>query len=161
MSEEDKTMMAAKLLLTMADNTIKSLETQLAAAKESLREQHENQLDLLEMVVTLQSTIRQIHTKNYQLRTKEILIMEIIKPIKEKKSVLLIKDAPFGVALKRASDKSTILRVKPTSFILNSTLVADVRNRADVFIVNLVTGTLFSIQGTEEVEVLNAKIVIE
>lgn len=87
--------------------------------------------------------------------------MEIIKPAKSQKSVLLIKDAPFGVALKRASDKSTILRVKPTSFLLNSTLVTEVLNRADVFIVNLVTGTLFSISGTEEVEVLNAKVVID
>lgn len=95
------------------------------------------------------------------LLAKDTKIMEIIKPLKEKKSVLLIKDASFGIALKRASDKSTILRVKPTSFLLNSTLVAEVLNRADVFIVNLVTGTLFSIQGTEEVEVLNAKVVID
>lgn len=62
MSEEDKTMMAAKLLLTMANNTIKSLETQLAAAKESLREQHQNQLDLLEVIAGLQSTLK--HTRS-------------------------------------------------------------------------------------------------
>ena len=87
--------------------------------------------------------------------------MEIIKPSKSQKSLLQIKDASYGVALKRSSDKSTVLRVKPTSFLLNSTLVTEVLNRSDVFIVNLVTGTLFSMRGTEEVEVLNAKVMIE
>ena len=87
--------------------------------------------------------------------------MEIIKSAKELKQSLTINQAPYGVALKRIKDASTILRVKPTSFLLNSTLVADVLNRSDVFIVNLVTGTLFSIAGAEEVEVMNAKIVVE
>jgi len=87
--------------------------------------------------------------------------MEIIKPAKDKTTKLQINQAPYGVALKRSQDKSTILRVKPTSFLLNSTLVTEVLNRSDVFIVNLVTGTLFSIVGTEEVEVLAAKIVVE
>lgn len=87
--------------------------------------------------------------------------MEIIKPTKTQKSVLLIKDAPYGLALKRNKDKTTILKTKPTSFLLNSNLVTEVLNRSDVFIVNLVTGTLFAIDGTEEVEVLNAKIHVE
>lgn len=87
--------------------------------------------------------------------------MEIIKPTKELEQTLTINQAPYGVALKRIKDSSTILRVKPTSFLLNSTLVTEVLNRSDVFIVNLVTGTLFSITGTEEVEILNAKVVVE
>lgn len=87
--------------------------------------------------------------------------MEIIRPTTTKPATLIIKDAPYGIPLTRIQDKSTIMRVKPTSFLLNSTLVTEVLNRADVFIVNVVTGTLFSIKGTEEVKILNAKLVID
>lgn len=83
--------------------------------------------------------------------------MKITKQ-ENKESALQIKDAPFGEALSRKKDKNTIMRVKPTSFLLNSTLVTEVLNRADVFIVNLSTGTLFSIAGAEEVEVLDASL---
>lgn len=87
--------------------------------------------------------------------------MEIIRPTKEILATLTINRAPYGIPLTRKQDSSTIMRVKPTSFLLNSTLVTEVLNRADVFIVNVVTGTLFSIKGTEEVTILNAKLLIE
>lgn len=86
--------------------------------------------------------------------------MEIIRPSSKEKK-LLISQAPYGIPFTRCQDSSTIMRVKPTSFLLNSTLVGEVLNRGDVFIVNLVTGTLFSIKGTEEVKLLSAKLIIE
>lgn len=87
--------------------------------------------------------------------------MEIIKTAAEKKTNPTINSVPFGVALKRISDRSTVMRVKPTSYLLNSTVVTDTLNKGNVFIVNLITGTLFGISGTEEVIILDAKLVVE
>ena len=87
--------------------------------------------------------------------------MEIIKAKEETPKKLTIKDTAYGIALMRKKDKTTIMKVKPTSFLLNSTLIADQLNKSSAFIVNLVTGTLFVIEGDEEVRVLPAKLLIE
>ena len=87
--------------------------------------------------------------------------MEIIKAKEEIPKKLTIKDTAYGIALMRKKDKTTIMKVKPTSFLLNSTLIADQLNKSSAFIVNLVTGTLFVIEGDEEVRVLPAKLLIE
>jgi hypothetical protein len=65
-----------------------------------------------------------------------------------------LKDAPYGIPLRRKKDGSTIMRLKPTGFLLNSTLVVDALNHEKCFISNLSTGTMFVIEGSEQVTTL-------
>jgi hypothetical protein len=62
-----------------------------------------------------------------------------------------LRSAPYGEVLK-IRDKY-LMRVKPTQFLLNSTLVSNVLNRGDCFVVNMETGTLYILQGSEEISV--------
>ncbi len=44
------------------------------------------------------------------------------------------------------------MRVKPTGYMLNSNLVVDCINRNKIFVVNMETGTFYTVKGEEEVE---------
>ena len=54
-----------------------------------------------------------------------------------------------------------IIRVKPTQFLLNSTLVGDVLNRGDCFVVNAETGTLYIMQKNTEVSLVDASFTVQ
>jgi hypothetical protein len=66
----------------------------------------------------------------------------------EKKAKPTISSMPYGEAFK--SKGKLLMRVKPTQFLLNSTIVADVLNRGDAFVVNIETGTLYITKGNNE-----------
>ena len=56
----------------------------------------------------------------------------------------------------------SLMRVKPTQFLLNSTLVADVLNRGDCFVVDMELGTLYIIPGDKtEVKLQDATLLIK
>lgn len=50
------------------------------------------------------------------------------------------------------------MRVKPTGFLLNSSLIGDVINRGDIFVVNLSKGTVRAFQGDIEVQECDVQI---
>lgn len=54
-----------------------------------------------------------------------------------------------------------VMRVKPTRFILNSTVISDVMNRGDVFVVNLAKGTFYAVHGDDEIVPVNYKMHIQ
>lgn len=80
------------------------------------------------------------------------------------KHKLIARELAMGRAFKRKHTKdgenALFMRCKPISFLLASTVVGDIINRGDIFIVNLATGVLFSIKGDTEVEYFDAYISI-
>lgn len=70
----------------------------------------------------------------------------------------ILRTAPYGEIFKKAG--KLLMRVKPTQFLLNSTLVADVLNRGDAFVINVETGTLYIMQGDEEIAFVDATLLI-
>ncbi len=54
------------------------------------------------------------------------------------------------------SKNGIFMRVKPTGYLLNSTLICDKLNAGFICAVNMEKGTLYFIQGEEEVEPLEA-----
>jgi hypothetical protein len=53
------------------------------------------------------------------------------------------------------------IRVKPVNFLLNSTLITDVINRGDVFIVNLTKGTMYTAEGKRKYTPLISKLMVK
>ena len=69
-----------------------------------------------------------------------------------------IRSVPFGSWF---SYKGKILmRVKPVQFLLNSTLVTDVINRGDCFVVDMETGNLYVTDGSKSALFANATLVV-
>ena len=69
-------------------------------------------------------------------------------------SSLTLRTAPYGEILK--VNGRYLMKLKPTQFILNSNLVSDVLNRADCFVCNIETGTLYVMQGETEAKIVEA-----
>lgn len=63
---------------------------------------------------------------------------------------------PYGLPF--THNGNLVMRVKPTGFLLNSSIVADVLTRNDCFVVNLVKGTVYVIQGDATVKPVDAVI---
>jgi hypothetical protein len=68
---------------------------------------------------------------------------------------LLLSDILHGNVVRIKKSKAIVMRLKITSFLLNSTIVADVLNRGDCFVCNLQTGTAYPTSGSVEVERLD------
>lgn len=66
----------------------------------------------------------------------------------------LLRSTPYGEII--SYNGKYLMRLKPTSFLLNSTLIADVLNRADCIVCNIETGTVYVMEGDKEVEFVNA-----
>jgi hypothetical protein len=77
-------------------------------------------------------------------------------PTEEKKAKPTISDMPYGEAFR--SKGKLLMRVKPTQFLLNSTIVSDVLNRGDAFVVNIETGTLYITKGSNEATLWDVRI---
>lgn len=60
--------------------------------------------------------------------------------------IKLLKDLPHGEVF--VFNGSYRMKLKPTQFLLNSSLVSDVLNRADCFVCDIEKGTLYIMQGT-------------
>jgi hypothetical protein len=65
-----------------------------------------------------------------------------------------LRTAPYGEVLKH--EGKYLMKLKPTQWLLNSNLVGDVLNRADCFVCNLESGTLYIMSGEREVEFIEA-----
>lgn len=65
-----------------------------------------------------------------------------------------LRDAPYGEIIKH-NDKY-LMKLKPTQWLLNSNLVSDVLNRADCFVCNIETGTLYIVEGNKSVKFVDA-----
>lgn len=66
---------------------------------------------------------------------------------------------PYGLPF--THNGNLVMRVKPTGFLLNSSVVADVLTRNDCFVVNLVKGTVYAIQGDATVKPIDAVIKVK
>jgi len=64
--------------------------------------------------------------------------------------IKLLKDLPHGEVF--VFNGSYRMKLKPTQFLLNSSLVSDVLNRADCFVCDIEKGTLYIMQGTSVLE---------
>lgn len=69
-----------------------------------------------------------------------------------------LRSLSAGAAFK--SKSKYYIKAKPVSFLLNSSLVSDALNRADCFIVDLVTGSLLVWEGEKRVEPIDMKAVL-
>jgi hypothetical protein len=65
-----------------------------------------------------------------------------------------LRSAPYGEII--SYNGKYLMRLKPTSFLLNSNLIADVLNRSDCIVCNIETGTVYVMEGDKEVEFVNA-----
>jgi hypothetical protein len=65
-----------------------------------------------------------------------------------------LRTAPYGEVIKH--NGKYLMKLKPTQWLLNSSLVADVLNRADCFVCNIETGTLYIMSGDKEVSYTEA-----
>lgn len=70
-----------------------------------------------------------------------------------------LSDVKYGQMVRYG--EKYIIRVKPTQFLLNSTLVADVLNRGDCFVVNVESGTLYIMQKEMEVFLVDASFTVQ
>ena len=71
-----------------------------------------------------------------------------------------LKDLPFGEPF--YFNSTVRMKVKPTGFLLNSSLVGDVLNRADCFVIDVEKGTLYVMLGsTPSDKHLTATLVVE
>lgn len=66
----------------------------------------------------------------------------------------ILRNAPYGEILK--VEGKYLMKLKPTQWLLNSNLVSDVLNRADCFVCNIETGTLYIMNGDKEVSYVDA-----
>jgi hypothetical protein len=64
---------------------------------------------------------------------------------------LVLLDILHGNVVQIKKSKAIVMRVKVTSYLLNSTIVADVLNRGDCFVCDLQKGTTYPISGASEV----------
>ena len=75
-----------------------------------------------------------------------------------KSPTLTLRDISYGTLVQSHVTKKLLMKVKPTGFLLNSTVVGAVLNRADCLVVDVVKGTLYCVQGDIEVTVVKAKL---
>lgn len=66
--------------------------------------------------------------------------------------IKLLKDLPHGEVF--VFNGSYRMKLKPTQFMLNSSLVADVLNRADCFVCDIEKGTLYVMLGSTPLDSL-------
>ncbi len=71
----------------------------------------------------------------------------------------ILRNAPYGEILKHKG--KYLMKLKPTQWLLNSNLVSDVLNRADCFVCNIETGTLYIMSGERAVEYTDATLLIK
>lgn len=74
-------------------------------------------------------------------------------------SIPTLVESPYGEIVKCKG--KLLMRVKPTQFLLNSTLVADVLNRGDVFVCNVESGTLYIMKGDTPIENVDASLLVK
>lgn len=66
----------------------------------------------------------------------------------------ILRTAPYGEILKH--EGKYLMKLKPTQWLLNSSLVSDVLNRADCFVCNIETGTLYIMSGEKVIKIVEA-----
>jgi len=76
-------------------------------------------------------------------------------PTEPEAAPLTLRDISHGIPVKLVSSSKIVMKVKPTGFLLNSSIVSDVLNRGDCFIVDLAKGTLYAVQSDRPVTKLN------
>ena len=64
-------------------------------------------------------------------------------------TAIAVKDINAGQCFRRNNYTGICMRLKPTSYILNSNLVADSMSAGKALIANIETGTCFFIDGSE------------
>ena len=69
--------------------------------------------------------------------------------LKERMKEPYVTGVPFGTKFVREVDGQMYIRCRPTSFLLNSTLVADSLGSGKALICNLETGSTFFVVGSE------------
>lgn len=71
------------------------------------------------------------------------------------KKPFYINDVPFGNIFYRLkhNDPNVYMRLRPVSYLLNSTLVSESLANGKSMICNIVTGSCFFIEGSEEVSI--------
>lgn len=78
--------------------------------------------------------------------------MKLITESKIPAPILYLKNLPHGnVFLHNGSYR---MKLKPTGFLLNSTLVGDVLNRADCFVCDVERGTVYAMPGETVLDTL-------
>lgn len=73
-------------------------------------------------------------------------------------TVCTIGNTGHGIPVIDTASNALIMKVKPTGFILNSSLVIDVLNRSDCFVINLHKGTMYSVPHDRKVEPVISKL---
>jgi len=71
---------------------------------------------------------------------------------------LTIADIISGNCARVKSSGAIVMKVKATSFLLNSSVIADILNRGDSLVVDLKKGTLYPMQHDREVEKVTGKL---